>query len=75
MSNNSSYKTFGDSLGPTLPNGFDFTLLFEDSILSILPSTILLLVLPLRLFALQGKPRKVSKSILHENKLVSGSTF
>ena len=42
-----------DSFGPTQQNAFDFTPLFEDTILSIAPSTIFLLALPVRLLILQ----------------------
>lgn len=38
--------------------------------LSILPSALLILLLPFRIFALHRKPRKVKKSSLHGNKLV-----
>jgi len=48
----------------------DFTPLFEDTILSILPSAILLILLPFRILALRRRPRKVAKSSLHGNKLV-----
>ncbi|RDW82931.1 cyclic peptide transporter [Coleophoma crateriformis] len=50
---------------------FDFSPLFENSILSILPSSLLFLVLPFRLWALRKEPPKISKtpSILYSNKL------
>jgi hypothetical protein len=60
------------SFGPTTPKEFDFTPLFEDVVLSIVPSAILLLAVPFRVFFLHGKPRKVSWSALHDHKLVSG---
>ncbi|KAH7329994.1 putative ATP-binding cassette transporter [Rhexocercosporidium sp. MPI-PUGE-AT-0058] len=69
-SNHSSLEFSLNSFGPTVPHEFDFTILFENTILSILPSTLLLLVLPFRIFALYGKPRKVSRSFLYENKLL-----
>ncbi|PVH72950.1 putative ATP-binding cassette transporter [Cadophora sp. DSE1049] len=69
-SNHSSLEYSLNSFGPTVPNEFDFTIFFENTILSILPSTLLLLVLPFRIYALYGKPRKVSKSFLYENKLL-----
>ena len=37
------------TLGPHLTGSFDFTLNFEQSILSILPSALLLIISPLRL--------------------------
>jgi ATP-binding cassette subfamily C (CFTR/MRP) protein 1 len=70
-SNHSSTYYSANSFGPAQPDAFDFTLLFEDTLLSILPSAVLLLVLPFRLLSLLGKPRKVSRSFLYENKLVS----
>jgi hypothetical protein len=60
-----------DAFGPTIPEGFDFTLLFQDSLLSILPSALLLLILPVRIWSLRGKTRKVHRSLIYENKLVS----
>ncbi|KAK0104754.1 hypothetical protein ONS95_005024 [Cadophora gregata] len=69
-SNHSSLEYSLNSFGPTVPNEFDFTILFENTILSILPSSLLLIVLPFRIFALYGKSRKVSKSFLYENKLL-----
>ncbi|KAG4443574.1 hypothetical protein IFR05_000951 [Cadophora sp. M221] len=69
-SNHSSLEFSLNSFGPTVPNEFDFTILFENTILSILPSALLLIVIPFRIFTLYGKPRKVSKSFLYENKLL-----
>ncbi|KAL2067058.1 hypothetical protein VTL71DRAFT_1482 [Oculimacula yallundae] len=68
--NRSSFEHSLNSFGPTVPTEFDFTIVFENTILSIVPSTLLLLVLPFRIFALYGKSRKVSKSFLYENKLL-----
>ena len=64
---------FEDGLGhfgPELPGHFDFSPLFEFSILSILPSALLLIALPFRLKSLYKQSRKVSRSLLHGNKLV-----
>lgn len=74
-SNASSLEYSVDTFGPTVPVAFDFTLLFEDTILSILPSALLLFVLPLRILSLRGKPRKVARSLLYENKLVCCGSF
>ncbi len=71
--NQSSIIYSQNSFGPTLPNEFDFTLLFENTILSILPSVLLLVALPFRAAALYRRPRKVARSVLYENKLVSQS--
>jgi len=70
MESNSTLKYSLDSFGPVMPGKFDFTLRFEDTILSIAPSALLLAVLPIRLFLLREETRKVSRSHLYENKLV-----
>ncbi len=74
-SNHSSLEKSLDSFGPGVLDGFDFTVLFENTILSIVPSVLLLLALPFRVYFLYGRPRKVTKSFLYENKLVSGQQF
>ncbi|PYH40178.1 P-loop containing nucleoside triphosphate hydrolase protein [Aspergillus saccharolyticus JOP 1030-1] len=54
---------------PVTSVGFDFTPLFEDTILSLLPSALLLLVLPYRLRSLHGQRPKVSDGgLLRESK-------
>jgi ATP-binding cassette subfamily C (CFTR/MRP) protein 1 len=50
---------------------FDFTLLFEETILSIAPSAILLLLTPPRILHLWKTPRKVSGRYLLTTKVVS----
>jgi ATP-binding cassette subfamily C (CFTR/MRP) protein 1 len=47
---NGADNVFGPVVAPPYRRGFDFTLLFEQSILSIGPSCIFLLVVPSRLF-------------------------
>ena len=69
-SNLTSFEDDLDHFGPQLPGHFDFSPLFEISILSILPSAIFLVVVPFRLKVLFKQSRKVSRSILHGNKLV-----
>jgi hypothetical protein len=58
MASNSSCLPANDDLfGPAVQacrDNFDFTLLFEQAILSIGPSTILLLLTPFRIFQLAG---------------------
>lgn len=49
---------------------FDFTFLFEQSILSIIPSAVLLLITPLRVWQLAGRKPKVSASFAIYLKLV-----
>ncbi|KAB8290460.1 hypothetical protein EYC80_010891 [Monilinia laxa] len=76
MSNNlSSFDIAIENFGPAQPVGFDFTPLFENVILSIVPSVILLLLLPIRIWMLQGQPRKVNSSFLHSNKLLFLGVF
>jgi ABC-type multidrug transport system fused ATPase/permease subunit len=59
------------SFGPAEATGFDFTPLFENTILSIVPSAILLLAFPYRIFDLQGKRPKVARGgVLHDSKLI-----
>ncbi|CAG7555748.1 unnamed protein product [Fusarium equiseti] len=49
-----------DRFGPHRANTFDFTILFEQSILSLLPTGLFLLLVPLRLFLLRNN-ENVSK--------------
>jgi ATP-binding cassette, subfamily C (CFTR/MRP), member 1 len=49
---------------------FDFTLLFEETILSILPSALFLLLVPPRILRLCRTPRKVTGSYLQTVKIV-----
>ncbi|KAK9419089.1 putative Multidrug resistance-associated protein [Seiridium unicorne] len=64
------------TFGPTVPQiaecrgGFDFTVTFEESILSIGPACLLFVILPWRLLALWGRPCKTKRSWLHEVKLI-----
>lgn len=60
-----------NDFGPAASGRFDFTILFEDIFLSIVPSALLLLIGPPRLWALYKQPLKVKKSAIHESKLVS----
>jgi ATP-binding cassette subfamily C (CFTR/MRP) protein 1 len=62
--------TFGPWAGPLCRSGFDFTLLFEESILSILPTAIILTVAPFRIFYLWKKQNKLRRSRLLFTKLV-----
>lgn len=63
-----------ESFGPYAGHcrgGFDFTLLFEESILSILPLVLLLGIIPLRIVYLVRRSVKVERGILLPLKLVS----
>lgn len=55
--------------------GFDFSLLFEETILEILPISIIILVVPFRIWQLSQKRRKVNDSWLLLLKLVSVSVL
>lgn len=52
-------------------DAFDFTLLFEQSVLGLLPLALLLLVSPFRIFHLIPRRKKVNQSILLPLKIVS----
>lgn len=55
--------------------GFDFSLLFEETILSLLPFALVTILVPLRVWQLSQKRRKVVDSWLLPLKLVSLPTF
>lgn len=60
-----------NSFGPATSTGFDFTPLFEDTILSLLPSALLFLCLPYRMIRLYGQRSKVSPGgFLRESKSI-----
>ena len=61
--------TFGPYAGDCR-GGFDFTLLFEQTILSIAPLALLLIVAPLRIWYLSRKQTKVVHSKWLPSKLV-----
>ncbi|TVY85161.1 ABC transporter [Lachnellula suecica] len=52
-------RTFGPATSSSCHGGFDFTLLFEEAILSILPLAVLLVLAPFRLFYLLSRETKV----------------
>lgn len=62
--------TFGPYAGPRCRGGFDFTLLFEEAILSILPVAIALGLATIRTVHLWKRQIKVSRSKLLYAKLV-----
>ena len=55
--------------------GFDFSLLFEESILQILPILLMLIIAPVRLWQLLHTRNKVVSSFLVFIKLVSRPNF
>ena len=72
---NSTQYTNDNTFGPFVDipgrDSFDFTLLFEETILSIIPSALLLLLIPLRIIRLWKSPRKVTGSYLQTAKIVN----
>ena len=76
---NSSATIDDNSFGPFIdfPGKvtFDFTLLFEETILSILPSALFLLLVPPRILRLWWTPRKVTGSYLQTIKIVGFPYF
>ncbi|OJJ46205.1 hypothetical protein ASPZODRAFT_152404 [Penicilliopsis zonata CBS 506.65] len=64
-----------DRFGPQVNDGcrgdFDFTLLFEQSILTIGPSALLLLVFPIRIRQLWQQSAKTLPTLLHKTKLIA----
>lgn len=67
-------NAFGPQVRASCLHGFDFTLLFEESILTIAPLGIALLLLPFRVCALWKAPGKVYASWLYVLKVV-GQAF
>ena len=76
---NSTWRAADDTFGPFVESisrtSFDFTRLFEESIFSIGPSVLLLLVAPFRILYLSKAPRRVARSRLAISKLVSTNRF
>jgi hypothetical protein len=72
---NSTTYAGDNSFGPflELPGRatFDFTLIFEETILSIAPSALFLVLIPPRILHLWKTPRKVTGSYLQTAKIVS----
>jgi hypothetical protein len=66
------------SFGPIVDDcvrTFDFTLLFEESILSILPSSIFLILAFLRIGVLSGRKRRVGGHVFSTVKVVSRPNY
>nr|RBQ93412.1 hypothetical protein FVER53263_06312 [Fusarium verticillioides] len=61
--------SFGPFVGPECRDGFDFTLVFEQSILVLSPAALLLMLDPVRLFRLRNAPVKVAGHRLRTVKL------
>jgi ATP-binding cassette subfamily C (CFTR/MRP) protein 1 len=56
-------NAFGPAISNECRSGFDFTLMFEQSILSILPSALLLLLTPVRMYGLYGENVKTVRDL------------
>ncbi|KAI3332982.1 ABC transporter [Ustulina deusta] len=61
--------SFGPAIDSRCRDGFDFTLLFEESILSLIPAALFILVSPLRLVYLVKSPTKAGSSPARFQKL------
>ena len=72
ISSNSSDSLFGPAYHGPLRR-FDFTLLFEDTILTIVPATLFLVAASARAIWLTNKPNKVATSLSRLTKLVRPS--
>lgn len=67
-------RAVDNSFGPVVSgcrNNFDFTLLFEQSVLTFIPAALLLLVAPLRLLQLHKSDVKTRPASISQLKLVS----
>ncbi|KGO71820.1 ABC transporter, integral membrane type 1 [Penicillium italicum] len=62
--------TFGPIVAPSCLHGFDFTLLFEESILTLGPIGVVCLAASIRIWKLSGVPEKVNRSWLYAIKEV-----
>jgi ATP-binding cassette, subfamily C (CFTR/MRP), member 1 len=60
-----------DHFGPQVPGVFDFTILFEQSILSLLPTALFIVIAPLRVFPLLSREKRVRPGPLLWAKLVN----
>lgn len=73
MMNSSASVCTDASFGPAVQGcdrQFDFTVTFEESILSIVPSVLLLLLAPVRILRLQGRRPRVAGRGFQRVKLV-----
>ncbi|KAJ5575262.1 P-loop containing nucleoside triphosphate hydrolase protein [Penicillium hetheringtonii] len=66
---------FGPIIAPSCHHGFDFTLYFEETILTLLPIAIVLLATLIRIWVLQRDAEKVNRSWLYAAKEASDSSF
>ena len=72
MDANSSLNVLPETdFGPSASGRFDFTVLFENVVLSIVPSALFLILVPQRLLWLKREPRKIVENSRLLIKLVS----
>ena len=62
--------SFGPAVNASCHNGFDFTLLFEETVLTLLPLSLLLIFLPYRIWRLHQLAERVNRSWLYAMKKV-----
>lgn len=63
------------AFGPRLADSFDFTIVFEHVVLSILPSALFISASVVRLYALAGQPVRVKSGMMLLAKLATVSAF
>jgi hypothetical protein len=64
-------NSFGPQVDAVCLNGFDFTLLFEESIMAMPLSILVILIVPFRILRLSRQSQKVRGGPLYLAKLVS----
>ncbi|KAK4224171.1 P-loop containing nucleoside triphosphate hydrolase protein [Podospora fimiseda] len=57
-------KSLGPWAGDSCRGGLDFTLLFEEAVLSVLPTALLIIVTPVQIAWLYGRPKQTSNGLL-----------
>lgn len=72
---NNAWLASDDSIGPGNSQVFDFTLTFENSILSILPAVCVLLIFPIHVRSNSRGPKVASVGRLYSARLVSEHTL
>ncbi|KAH8900794.1 P-loop containing nucleoside triphosphate hydrolase protein [Thozetella sp. PMI_491] len=68
-------NSFGPVIPPSCRGGFDFTIRFEQSVLSILPNVLFLLICPLRVTALRRSPCVIRIDASHNIKLAVAGVY
>lgn len=63
-------QSWGPWAGPSCRGGLDFTLFFEESMFSILPTGLLIIAAALQVAYLYGRPRQTGNGLLLPVKLV-----